>query len=105
MPEFSSNLNGNLRNYAHRKFGPCFFLGGGACNCNWCTLDRNIFLNISYFVNIYSMVGERSCKQSCGVGVETGVGVGRSRAFWLKLESELKSVKFSRLRLQPGVAG
>ena len=26
-------------------------------------------------------------KQGCGVGVETGVGVGRSRLFWL--ESEL----------------
>ena len=43
--------------------------------------------------------------QGCGVGVETGVGVGRSRPFWLESESELESAKFCRLRLRPGVAG
>ena len=42
--------------------------------------------------------------QGCGVGVDTGVGVGRSRLFWPESESELESVKFGRLRLQPGVA-
>ena len=41
--------------------------------------------------------------QGCGVGVEAGVGVGRSRP--CKPESELESVKFCRLRLRPGVAG
>ena len=44
-------------------------------------------------------------KQGCGVGVETGVGVGRSRPFCLESESELESIKFRRLRLQSGVAG
>ena len=44
-------------------------------------------------------------QQGCGVGVETGVGVGRSRPFWPESESELESVKFYRLRLRPGVAG
>ena len=44
-------------------------------------------------------------KQGCGVGVETGVGVDRSRPFWPESESELESVKFCRLRLRPGVAG
>ena len=43
--------------------------------------------------------------QGCGVRVETGVGVGRSRLFWPESESELESVKFGRLRLRPGVAG
>ena len=43
--------------------------------------------------------------QGCGVGVEAGVGVGRSRPFCLESESELESVKFCRLRLRPGVAG
>ena len=43
-----------------------------------------------------------SSAQGCGVGVETGVGVGRSRPFWP--ESELESAKFYRLRLRPGVA-
>ena len=37
------------------------------------------------------------------MGVETGVGVGRSRPFWPQSERELKSVKFGRL--WPGVAG
>ena len=41
--------------------------------------------------------------QFCGVGVETGVGVGRNRPFWLESESELESVKLNRLRLRPGV--
>ena len=31
--------------------------------------------------------------------------VGGSRSFWLESESELKSLKFCRLRLRPGVAG
>ena len=35
--------------------------------------------------------------------VDTGVGVGRSRLFWV--ESESKLVKFCRLRLRSGVAG
>ena len=35
---------------------------------------------------------------------QAGVGVGRSRPFCLESESELESVKFSRLRLRPGVA-
>ena len=43
--------------------------------------------------------------QCCGVGVETGVGVARSRPFWLESESELEWVKFYRIRLRPGVAG
>ena len=30
----------------------------------------------------------------CGVGVEAGVGVGRSRPFWSESESELVSGKF-----------
>ena len=44
-------------------------------------------------------------EQGCRIGVETGVGVGRSR--WLRLESasELESVEFCRLRVRPGVAG
>ena len=41
--------------------------------------------------------------QGCGVGVETGVGVGRSRPFWS--ESEMESVKFCRLQLRLVVAG
>ena len=41
-------------------------------------------------------------RQGCGVGVETGVGVSRSRPFW---QSELESVKFDRLRLRAGVPG
>ena len=41
--------------------------------------------------------------QGCEVGVKIGVGVDRSRAFWL--ESELESVKIFQLRLLPGVAG
>ena len=41
--------------------------------------------------------------QGCRVGVETRVGVGRSRPFWLELETELESVKFGRLGPQPGV--
>ena len=44
-------------------------------------------------------------KQGCGVGVETGVGVGRSGPFWPESESELEPVKFCRLRLRPGIAG
>ena len=44
-------------------------------------------------------------KQGCGVGVETGVGVGRWRPLWLESGSELESVKFGRLRLRLGVAG
>ena len=50
--------------------------------------------------------GERyySKSQGCGVGVENGVGVGRSRSFWLEPELELETVKFTRQRLQPGVA-
>ena len=40
--------------------------------------------------------------QGCGIGVETGVGVGRSRPFLLESESELESVNSGRLR--PGVA-
>ena len=43
--------------------------------------------------------------QGCGVGVEAGVGVARSRPFCLESESELESVKLCRLRLRPGVAG
>ena len=42
--------------------------------------------------------------QGCRVGVETAVGVGRSRSFRPESESELESVKFYRLRLRPGVA-
>ena len=42
--------------------------------------------------------------QGCRAGVETGVGVGRSRPFWLGSELELESVKFGRLRLRPRVA-
>ena len=45
------------------------------------------------------------CNQGCGVGVEAGVGVGRTRPFCLASESELESVKFRGLRLRPGVAG
>ena len=41
-------------------------------------------------------------KQGCGVGVEAGVGVDRSRPFLPESESELESVTFYRLR--PGVA-
>ena len=41
--------------------------------------------------------------QGCGVGVEPGVGVSRSRPFCLESETELESVKFCRLRLRPGV--
>ena len=43
--------------------------------------------------------------QGCGVGVEAGVGIGRSRPFRLESESELESVKFCRLLLRPGLAG
>ena len=43
--------------------------------------------------------------QGCGVGVEAGVGVDRSRSFCRESESELESVKFRRFRLRPGVAG
>ena len=43
--------------------------------------------------------------QGCGVGVEAGAGVGQSRSFWLESKSELESVKFCRLWLQPGAAG
>ena len=39
--------------------------------------------------------------QGCGVGGQTGVGAGRSRTFWLELESELESVKFGRLKIWP----
>ena len=39
--------------------------------------------------------------QCCGVGVETGVGVCRSRPVWLESEWELESVKFGRLRSGP----
>ena len=46
---------------------------------------------------------KKSSYQGCGVGVEIGVGVGRSRPFWPKSGSELESVKFCQLR--PGVAG
>ena len=35
--------------------------------------------------------------QGCGVGVEAGVGVGRSRLFCLESESEMESIKFRRL--------
>ena len=42
--------------------------------------------------------------QGRGVGVETGVGVGRSRQFWPESEWEQESVKLDRLRLRPGVA-
>ena len=42
-------------------------------------------------------------EQGCGVGVEPGVGVGRSRFFWPESESELESVQNYRLRLRPGV--
>ena len=41
--------------------------------------------------------------QGCGVGVESRVGVGRSRTFWL--ESELELVNFGRLQLRSWVAG
>ena len=34
--------------------------------------------------------------QGCGVGVETGDGVGRSRPFWFESKSELESVKKNR---------
>ena len=50
-----------------------------------------------------SRVGWGNLNQGRGVGVETVVGVGRSRPFWL--ESELESVKFGRLRLRPVIAG
>ena len=43
--------------------------------------------------------------RGCGIGVETGVGVGRSRQFCPESESELGSVKFCGLRLRFGVAG
>ena len=43
--------------------------------------------------------------QGRGARVEAGVGVDRSRPFCLECESELESVKFCRLRLQPGVVG
>ena len=43
-------------------------------------------------------------KQGCGVGVETGVAVSRSRPFWPESESELELLKFGRLRLRPGFA-
>ena len=36
--------------------------------------------------------------QGCGVGIEAGVGVGRSRPFWLESESELEPVKFAQLQ-------
>ena len=47
----------------------------------------------------------QSRHQGCGVGVETGVGVGRSRPFWPESESELESRKVCQIRLRPGVAG
>ena len=43
--------------------------------------------------------------QGGGVRVETGVGVGWSRPFWLELESEPELVKFVLLQVRPGVAG
>ena len=45
-----------------------------------------------------------SLRQGCGVGVETGVRVDRSRPFWLESEKEMKSVKLFRLRIRPVVA-
>ena len=41
--------------------------------------------------------------QGCGVVVDAGVGVGRSRPFSLESELELESVKFRPLRLRLGV--
>ena len=43
--------------------------------------------------------------RGCGVGVEAGVGVGRSLPFRLESKLELESVKFCRLRLRTGVMG
>ena len=44
-----------------------------------------------------------SSSQGCGVGVETGFGVGRSWPSYLESESEQEPVKFCRHRLRPVV--
>ena len=53
-------------------------------------------------LNLVSLVC--SISQGCGVGVEAGVRVLRSRLFWPESQSELVSAKFGRLLLQSGVA-
>ena len=58
-------------------------------------------LNITLLILIVELM-ERALsyptEQGCGVGVETGVGVGRSGPFWPESESELESLEIRRLR-------
>ena len=71
--------------------------------------SHSVALGIVYGVAKGPIADERGliwwCQsQGCGVGVETGVGVCRSRPFCLESEWELESVKLGRLRLRSGVA-
>ena len=65
-------------------------------------LRSNVKMSVTIKVFVRNDPVNMCHRQGCGVVVNTGVGVGRSRSFWL--ESELESVKFGRLRLRPGVA-
>ena len=51
--------------------------------------------------------GTDACDFQAGqrIGIETEVGVSRSRPFWPDSKPELESVKFGRLRLRLRVAG
>ena len=72
---------------------------------HYITLAPLVLYSFGILQLVYGILLFGTIHQGCRVGVKTGVGVGRSRPLCLESESELQSVKFCRLRLQPGVAG
>ena len=71
---------------------------------NHCTGDRQLHnpfrQALFHMSDLQGEWTEGAGYRGCGVGVETGVRVGRGRLFCSESGSELESVKFCRLRVR-----